>query len=486
MIISMQIILVKPHPPVEIMMSACPTPEKYKYAWEPIALKVIAYAIQKHFPDVAVEVFHCVSGTDDEKLLSYIKNQAVDIVIFSEIDVLVNSVSYLATKIKETNSKILTVVGGKQTSLLRAGDRFPFSNIDYAFRGGPQSVLDLVQILKSDSAAEISLKGRILVDSDGIVEGNCDYSDRLDYAYIDNIRMRKIPVINCSHDVYFTHHQRHPSIHLGEVRTSAFFSGEGCPYNCVFCQSPIEYRGEDKVKLCSIESVANEILWLHETYGVNNFFSLEPNLNLGNLKFLYQALGEKGVPYLSTSGFVRAGDIKMFYKNGILKRLIDCGLRFVSIGIDVPVDTKKDVYNKSYSYNDMLESLNICMDHGLVVLATCVGDPTLTKDEFKRQLETIQLLPVGDVDIRLAIALRNTKYFNTYKEYLIYSPDDSRYFDCQNYRYQTIQIPGKIKPEETYSLVNAFYTTFYHERMSKQYVQDIIASYPDTRTFFSS
>ncbi len=81
--------------------------------------------------------------------------------------------------------------------------------------------------------------------------------------------------------------------------------------------------------------------------------------------------------------------------------------------------------------------------------------------------------------------MRNTDYFKEVESYLIHHPNsDNKYFDKHNYRYQTIQFPGKITPAETYSAINGFYNKYLSSPEHIRYVSKMCSDFPDTRPFF--
>jgi radical SAM superfamily enzyme YgiQ (UPF0313 family) len=487
-----KIFLVKPRPPDEVANKASPLPEAYKYAWEPVALKILAYLIQKQFPAAETAVWHIITGEDRGLFLNAVRTQRPDMVAFTELDLLVNEVNSLAGEIKKIDGRVITLAGGKQSSTLRRGDIFPFRNIDTAFRGGPAALLRYIERYLGRAAAAYTdtartdaayIAGEIIVEG-GRVSGDDSMGERpqLDGPF-DHAAMRKINVVNHDMESYIGRWQSHPSILEDPVRTSPCYFGEGCPHNCVFCQSPLEFDHRP-ARLCAPRETAGEIAWLTEHYGVNNFFSLEANMDLHNLWELYRALDALGIHYAAVSGFIRALDI-VKYGPEPLSGLARKGLRVVSIGLDIPADGGADIYHKSFLYADMREALELCRTCGIIVLGTVVGDPGLDRHEFARQLNAVKLLPVADIDIRLAIAIRNTEYYQKNKAALIYDPDtQSEYFDRQNYRCQTIQRPGKIRPEETYALVRDFYRSYYSDENHLSYVREILKNHPDTLPFF--
>jgi radical SAM superfamily enzyme YgiQ (UPF0313 family) len=456
--------------------------EAYKYAWEPVVLKILAQLIQTRFPEVETALWHIITGDDREDFLGAVKARRPDIVAFSELDILVSEVNALAGEIKKIDPRIVTLAGGKQSSTLRTGDMFPFRHIDAAFRGGPGALLGyLARFLGQTLEAG---EGVITVDGGGRAAGDNSTGRRPQLeGPFDHVAMRKINVVNQTMESYIGRWQSHPSILEGSVRTTPVYLGEGCPHACVFCQSPLEFHRRPAL-LCDPREGAREMEWLAKTHGVNNFFSLEANLNLPHLFGVYQVLEELGVRYAAVSGFIRAPDITGYGREA-LKVLARKGMRILSVGLDIPAAGGTDIYHKSFSRGDMLEALELCKECGIIVLGTVVGDPDNRGEEFARQLEAVKRLPVADVDIRLAMAIRNTGYYHQNKKYLIHDPDaGSAYFDRQNYRYQTIRLPGKISPEETYALARDFYQTFYSDKNHLAYVNAMLRNHPDTLPFF--
>lgn len=480
------IFVVKPHPPEEVLLHKSPVPEIYRYDWEPISLKYISLELQNYFKDqIYIDIWHLMDHRDDYDFLKQVERYQPDIVAFSEIDILVNEVSRLAGAVKKISSNICTVVGGKHTSLLKRGDVFPFEWIDLAVQGDGASALKEIINYRLAGMKVCDFNGLIILDKNNKVVESEKKPRKVDICHIDGVSLRSNPVANHSLRDYIETRHIFPAILRGDIRSVPILTGIGCNYNCYFCQAPVErmQKGSGEVHR-KRDQVVEEILWLKQNYEANNFFSLESNLNLHNLSAIYQLLEEQGITYLSMSGHIRAADIVASYKNGMLPELARRGLRVLSVGIDIPIGGA-DIYNKTYTYKDVTDCLSICEHLGIVVVATVFGNPDMGKEAFKKQLHTIQRLPAASFDIRLAIALRNTRYFNFVEDKLIYHPElDRKYFDRQNYRYQTIQYPGKITPENTYDLIAKFYETYMNSKEHLSYVNRFIRKHPDTESFF--
>lgn len=486
-----EVFLIKPQPPQEVMSRQCPIPDPYRYDWMPMALKIMGSNLITHFGDkVRIKLYHLMNDRDEFKFFDNLQQNQPDMVAFSEIDILVNQVNRIAQRIKNMYPEIFTINGGKQTSLLRTGDSFPFKGIDMAIRGdGINALMTLVQEKLRSGSFPATVDGAIETDENDLIVGDNVFAQRFDISKLNLIDSHRLGIENHPFDDYLTTHQKFPSITQRDVRTSSLFIGTGCPHNCNFCQSPLDYGDiSRKVFFRSPRDVAAEMVWLKEVRGVNNFFSLEPSLNLNNLLKIFDVLEQEyGISELPISGFVRAIDIVRAHKKGTLQKLVRKGMRVLSVGLDIPLDTRDDVYNKAFSYNDMMECLDICNALGILPVVTIIGDPNVDSETFKKQLDSIKKLHIADVDIRLTIALKNTPLFKVVEDKLIHNPSaDPAYFDQQNYRYQTIQVPGKITPEQTYDFVNAFHKDFLISPPHITYVLNMLGKFPDTLPFFVS
>lgn len=469
------IALVKPHPPQEILRRACPTPEPYRYDWEPMALRGLAHALTSRFgAEVRVKVWHLMDEVDDRAFAASLAASQPDVVGFSELDVLVPEVNRWCRKIKARAPSTVLVVGGKQSSLLRAGDPCPFPQADRVIRGdGVAPLLLLVERL---------LRGEPLGPALDLESPRAAPSP-LHFGRA----ARSFPIERHDACEYFTVRQRMPTLVDAEVvPTASVLTGMGCPHACTFCQSPLDFGIEGRRTFArDPDDVADEVLELVERSAIAHVFAVEPNLDLEGLSVVYDALALRGVSRLSLSGFVRAADVQRAHRRGRLAGLARRGLRNLSIGLDIPLDTRVDRYRKGYSCSDMLDCLAVCERLGILVHATVVGDPTVSRADFAAGLDRMLSLPVASLDVRLAIALRNTAYFREMEPYLLLHPDrDETFWERQNYRYQTMAVPGGIEPEETYALVRDFHGRFLGTKAHTDWVLGVCQEHPDTRPFF--
>jgi radical SAM superfamily enzyme YgiQ (UPF0313 family) len=475
---------VKPHPPRDILRRRCPVPEKYRYDWEPVVLKYLAFMLKQSLPGANVRVWHLMDEWDDRAFLRAVAAEKPRAVFFTEIDVLVNEVNRLSGRIKAVSPVTVTAVGGKQTSLLGPGDRWPFRHIDFAVAGdGVAAVLEI-----AGGRAQPDGSRFIARDAKTGLVSAAPHNPR-DKALLDlDPAFRLIPVVNHSFDEYLASRQAMPALTGTATRTAPLLIGTGCPYRCVFCQAPRDFGPDDAGYLLRDPAlVAEEMALLRREWGVTHFFSLESNMQLAHLEKIYSELEKRGIAACPVSGFVRSGDLLAAHASGLLPGLVRRGLRFVHTGIDVVLGGKTDVYRKGDSIDDIRRSLAVCRESGLIVIGTYVGNPTSGPDEFRAELEELAGLDIADIDIRLAVALRRTDYFKEVEAHLVGHPDrNKRFFDRQNYRYQTILFPGKIAPQQTYAIVRDFLRRFPAAPARLRYAADMARRFPETRPYFEA
>ena len=485
---ALRIWFVRPHPPRAVLTGRQPLAEEPRYNWEPLALKLFAYRLEQRLgAGVESTIWHLFGGADDEAFVAACGAEQPHVVAFSEIDLFVNEVSRLAWRVKRRAPRCVTVVGGKQTSLLGPGDRFPFVAIDYAVAGdGVEPLTSLCAALADGSRPE-SLPGLVHVDQRGVVERVETLGRRDDLAAIDGIALHERAVRN--HDLveYLSRQQRFAAPLPAPYRTACVLTATGCPHACTFCQSPVEYRNDSGVVMRREPgSVADEIAWLVREHGAGTVFALAPNLELDHLVGIYRELESRGVEGLPITGFVRAADIVAAERDGLLAPLRAAGLRVLSVGLDVSYGAAGDCYGKQFDLATMEEAVHLCTSRGIAVAATVIASPELSGGELARSLEPLCELPLQSVDVRLATALRNTAYFRRMQRYLIRHPQrGTAYFDRQNYRYQTMRVPGGARPRETYHVVADFSAGFPRHPARVRAVRALVAAHPDLQPVFA-
>lgn len=473
--------LVKPHPPGRVLRGRQPLREDYRYNWEPLTLKLLAYRLRQRF-GAAVEstVWHLFDEVEDHRFVAACHTERPHVIAFSEIDLFVTEVNRLTLLTKRVAPNAVVVVGGKQTSLLRPWDRCPFPRVDFAIAGdGAEPLGDLCAALL-EGRRPARLPGMIHVDEAQVVRTVDAHGARDDLADIDGVALHEIMVRGHSLDEYLGREQAFPAPLDPPYRTATVLFASGCPHGCYFCQSSLEYAADGgRVVQRDAGSLADEIRSLHVDHGADAVFALAPNLPLGQLSSVYRALEQRGVSQIPISGFVRAADIVAADRDGVLEALVSSGLRVLSVGLDLPYAIRDDRFGKRFDFETMESALRACSRCGIAVAATVVAPPDMSARELSATLDPLCALPLCSVDVRIATAFRHTPYFESVEPHLRRHPDrDPGYFERQSYRYQTIHMPGRVRPRQTYRIVRRFVERFERDPAHRRAVAALLDEHP--------
>ena len=473
--------LVRPHPPARVLRRRQPLREDYRYNWEPLTLKLLAYRLRQRF-GAAVEctVWHLFDEVEDHRFIAACTAERPHVIAFSEIDLFVTEVNRLTLLAKRAVPDAVVIVGGKQTSLLQPWDRFPFPRVDFAIAGdGAEPLRDLCAALLEGRRPD-RLPGMVRFDDTQVVRAVDVHGARDDLADIDGAALHEIAVRGHSLDDYLGREQVFPAPLDPPYRTATVLFATGCPHGCYFCQSSLEYAVDGgRVVQRDERTLADEIQYLHIEHDADAVFALAPNLSLGHLLAVYRALEERGVTQIPISGFVRAADIVAADRDGTLDALVSSGLRVLSVGLDLPYTTRDDRFGKRFDFETMEGALRACARCGIAVAATVVAPPDLTASELAETLDPLCGLPLCSVDVRIATAFRHTPYFESVEPHLRRHPDrDVGYFERQSYRYQTIRMPGRVRPRQTYRIVRRFTTRFERHPDHRRAVAALLDEHP--------
>jgi SAM-dependent methyltransferase len=317
-------------------------------------------------------------------------------------------------------------------------------------------------------------------DDTQVVRAVDAHGARDDLADIDGAALHEIAVRGHSLDAYLGREEVFPAPLDPPYRTATVLFATGCPHGCYFCQSSLEYAADGgRVVQRDERALAEEIRYLHIEHDAGAVFALAPNLSLGHLRAVYRVLDELGVSQIPISGFVRAADIVAADRDGTLDALVSSGMRVLSVGLDLPYATRDDRFGKHFDFATMEGALRACSRCGVAVAATVVAPPDMSASELAGTLSPLFALPLCSVDVRIATAFRHTPYFESVEPHLRRHPDrDVGYFERQSYRYQTIRLPGRVRPRQTYRIVRRFTTRFERHPDHRRAVAALLDEHP--------
>lgn len=196
------------------------------------------------------------------------------------------------------------------------------------------------------------------------------------------------------------------------VRALSLIAQLGCPFACGFCggrESPSLRR----VRTRGAESVTEEILHLHRTYGVRGFMLYDDELNVNPqmidlMRMIARAQERLGVEF-RLRGFVKAE----LFTGEQARAMYEAGFRWILTGFESGSPRILENINKKASRDENTRCVEIARRHGLKVKALMsIGHPGESEGTI---LETRQwLLDVrpDDFDVTIITTYPGTPYYD--------------------------------------------------------------------------
>jgi anaerobic magnesium-protoporphyrin IX monomethyl ester cyclase len=243
---------------------------------------------------------------------------------------------------------------------------------------------------------------------------------------------------------------------MGRAAVSQF--SRGCPHACTFCGQKEfwqEWRHRDPVK------VADEIEWLHRTYGVR-FISLadeNPTTDKPVWRHFLEELAARdiGVHFfisIRTPDIVRDSDILHLYKKA--------GIQYILLGVEsVDPEVLKDIKKGSTTRQD-LEACRLLKQHGIFsIVAHVVGLQQESWKTFRTAIKQLAYYNGDFVNVTHVTPHSWTEFARQAKDRPIVQPDLGKW----DYRHQILSQP-KLSPWKVF-LGAKWIEAFVHARPGK-------------------
>lgn len=322
----------------------------------PFGLAYIASYLKKQMPTCEIAIINGDVGHDINQMLFDFQPNIVGVTASTSQ---APAAYELGNMLKRNRTDILTVIGGVHASALplEASEHF-----DCVVVGeGEVAFTRIVQ--------EFSLGHR----SHGIIQGeeiaDLDSLPKVDYDLL-NIE----EYLKCKTDLPSL---PEPCMSIGTSR--------GCPFKCPFCYSS---GRATKVRYFTAERVTEEILFLHEKYGVNNFYFTDDEflVNIKRLKGLKEKFDEKGI-----SKWIRYGCQARSKTLTIptLELAKSTGCTLISIGLESGCQRILDyLKNNTVTLQDHERALENCAKVGIVAGGNFIyGTFDQTLEEMKESYD---------------------------------------------------------------------------------------------------
>lgn len=340
-----------------------------------------------------VKILDCaVEQMSIEQMKQNIEQFAPDLV-----GVTSTTVSYMAAQkvlraVKETDKKIVTVLGGAHISALPVPTMAECGDIDIGVFGeGEFTLLEIVERLERKETLH-GVEGTLLRDNGNIVKGN----SRKAIKNLDNL---PFPARHLLKDLRLYSH----TPFRGAKFTTTMITSRGCPFNCGYCDQSIFGR---TWRYHSPEYVISEMTSLKELFNVD-FISIEDD-NFLLLKNRAVDICKKIIESSLDIGWSclgRANEVD----DVLLSLMKKAGCKTIYIGIESGSPRILELINKRLSIDDIRKGVGLIKKHGISVTGSFIlGLPTETKEDIERTINYALSLPLDGVSFFIFTPYPNT------------------------------------------------------------------------------
>ncbi len=213
-----------------------------------------------------------------------------------------------------------------------------------------------------------------------------------------------------------------PARHLLDVESYRYFiDGEkalsliaqlGCPFSCGFCggrASPFLRR----VRIRSKESIVNEMISLHQNYGVRGFMLYDDELNVntqmvGLMEAIRKAQDDLGVEW-RLRGFIKSE----LFTEVQAKAMYGAGFRWMLVGFESGSPKILENINKKATREDNTRCMEIADKYGLKVKALMsLGHPGESEETGMDMREWLLQVRPADFDVTIITTYPGSPYYD--------------------------------------------------------------------------
>ena len=269
----------------------------------------------------------------------------------------------------------------------------------------------------SRALAQLSDRFDVLVAGDGEVaifralEDDAppliDADDPKSELFLDSARLTELPF---------------PARHLVDVgsyhysvdgaRALSLIAQLGCPFACGFCggrASPSLRR----VRMRTTQSVVQEIVHLHQTYGVNGFMLYDDELNVNPKMIELMAAIAAAQRELHTEFRLRGFIKSELFTDAQAAAMYQAGFRWILVGFESGSPRILTNINKKASLADNTRCVEIARRHGLKVKALMsMGHPGESKETVLHTHQWLVDVAPDDFDVTIITTYPGTPYYD--------------------------------------------------------------------------
>lgn len=234
-----------------------------------------------------------------------------------------------------------------------------------------------------------------------------DGDDPKSELFLDNARLTQLP-FPARHliDMNSYHYA------VDGVRAVSLIAQLGCPFECGFCggrASPSLRR----IRMRTTQSVVEEIVHLHQAYGVNGFMLYDDELNV-NPKMVELMTAIASAQQARATEFRLRGFIKSeLFTDAQAAAMYQAGFRWILVGFESGSPRILANINKKASLAENTRCVEIARRHGLKVKALMsIGHPGESKETVMQTHQWLLSAAPDDFDVTIITTYPGTPYYD--------------------------------------------------------------------------
>lgn len=173
----------------------------------------------------------------------------------------------------------------------------------------------------------------------------------------------------------------------GKLPAASIISSRGCPYNCNFCATPVNWGRN--VRMRSPQNLVNEIESLVQKYGARVIFFFDDtfNINPGRVEEICDLIIERGLNIFWKCDIQVEGINK-----SLLTKMKQAGLFHLSFGLEAGSErVRNEVINKKINIDDFHHIIQWCHELDIIPNPFFIfSHPTETWEEARKTIGVIE------------------------------------------------------------------------------------------------
>ncbi len=378
----------------------------YPLVTPPMGILFLAGYIRKFFPKLNIKLVNQrVENYSPEELVKIIFEYNPQIVGLSVSTIFAYMVPKISKLIKESLPDTWIVLGGPHASSVREQALVDFPYVDIVVPGeGEISFKFMVESYPERKNLQYipgiiwrHTTGEIIQNSGALlIEENLDNLPFPAYDLIDLPKYWKL--------------QSMPPV--PSRRYASIISSRGCPYQCMWCHS-IFGR---KIRFASPERIIDEISFLKEKYGVEDFEFLDDNFNFNRKRVLQFAelITKKNLRVRFAFPNAIRGDLA---NEEEIEALCSAGTYMCAFALETGSPRLQKFTCKNLNIPKFLKAVEMMADRGVFTNGFCMmGFPTETEEELQMTIDVACNSKLHTASFFTVIPFPGTPLYNWVKE----------------------------------------------------------------------